>query len=336
MLILGIESSCDETAASVCEDCRKIRSSVISTQIEEHKKYGGVVPEIASRRHCENILGVTRQALDSAGVTLADIDGIAVTYAPGLIGALLVGVNFAKALAFASGKPLIPVHHIAGHIAANYITHSGLKPPYLCIVASGAHTHLIEVLDYTKFHVVGRTRDDAAGECFDKCARAMGFPYPGGVHIDKMAQNGDSSAFRLPRPHVAGSEFDFSFSGLKTTVVNMLHHAEQKGESVDKNNLSASIQHTIAGIITEKTILAAESLGYNKVALAGGVSANTGVRAELSQACAERGIEFFMPEIQLCGDNGAMIACHGSYNFLAGITADESLNAVATLSMDNI
>lgn len=336
MLILGIESSCDETAASVCENCRNIKSSVISTQIEEHKKYGGVVPEIASRRHCENILGVVRKALDDAGATLVDLDGIAVTYAPGLIGALLVGVNFAKALAFSANKPLIPVHHIAGHIAANYICHKELEPPYLCIVASGAHSHIVEVLSYTKFRVIGRTRDDAAGECFDKCARAMGFSYPGGVHIDKAAQSGDPNAFKLPHPVVAGSEFDFSFSGLKTSVINMLHHAEQKGETIDKNNLSASIQKAISEIITDKTMLAAESFGYKKIALAGGVSANTGVRAALSSACAEKGYDFYMPEISLCGDNGAMIACQGSYNFLAGITADESLNARATLSMDEI
>lgn len=336
MLILGIESSCDETAASVCEDCRNIKSSVISTQIEEHKKYGGVVPEIASRRHCENILGVVRKALDDAGVTLADLDGIAVTYAPGLIGALLVGVNFAKALAFSANKPLIPVHHIAGHIATNYICHKELEPPYLCIIASGGHSHIVEVLSYTKFRVVGRTRDDAAGECFDKCARAMGFPYPGGVHIDRASQSGDPTAFKLPHPVVAGSEFDFSFSGLKTSVINMLHHAEQKGEIIDKNNLSASIQKAIAEIITDKTMLAAESLGYKKIALAGGVSANSGVRSALSKACAEKGFDFYMPELSLCGDNGAMIACQGSYNFLVGITADESLNARATLSMDEI
>ncbi|MBP8594304.1 MAG: tRNA (adenosine(37)-N6)-threonylcarbamoyltransferase complex transferase subunit TsaD [Ruminococcus sp.] len=336
MLILGIESSCDETAASVAEDCRTIRSSVISTQIEEHKKYGGVVPEIASRRHCENILGVTRKALDDAGVTLSDLDGIAVTYAPGLIGALLVGVNFAKGLAMASGKPLIPVHHIAGHIATNYLSHPQLEPPYLCLVASGGHSHIIEVLSYTKFRVVGRTHDDAAGECFDKCARAMGFPYPGGVHVDAAAQKGDPAAFKLPHPTVAGSEFDFSFSGLKTAVINMLHHAEQKGETIDRNDLSASLQATISQILTDKTMLAAQALGYKKIALAGGVSANSGVRAALSQACERRGYEFFMPEKSLCGDNGAMIACQGSYNFLAGITADESLNAVATLSMDKI
>lgn len=336
MLILGIESSCDETAASVCEDCRTIRSSVISTQIEEHKKYGGVVPEIASRRHCENILAVTRQALKDAEVTLADIDGIAVTSTPGLIGALLVGVNFAKALAFSAGKPLIPVHHIAGHIAANYICHSDLEPPYLCVVASGGHSHIIEVLSYTKFRVVGRTRDDAAGECFDKCARAMGFPYPGGVHVDRAAQLGDPTAYKLPHPVVAGSEFDFSFSGLKTAVINMLHHADQKGEVIDRNDLSASLQYTISHLITEKTIRAAESLGYRKIALAGGVSANSGVRSALSEACEKHNFDFYMPELSLCGDNGAMIACQGSYNYLAGITADEGLNAAATTPLDAI
>ncbi|HBB71089.1 MAG TPA: tRNA (adenosine(37)-N6)-threonylcarbamoyltransferase complex transferase subunit TsaD [Ruminococcus sp.] len=336
MLILGIESSCDETAASVVKDCRTICSSVISTQIEEHKKYGGVVPEIASRRHCENILGVVRTALEQADVSLSDLDAVAVTYAPGLIGALLVGVSFAKSLAMSAGKPLVPVHHIAGHIASNYLTHPGLEPPYLCIVASGGHSHIIEVLSYTKFRVVGRTRDDAAGECFDKCARAMGFPYPGGVHVDRAAQEGDPKAFRLPHPAVAGSEFDFSFSGLKTSVINLLHNAEQKGTEINRNDLSASIQSTIAGVLTEKTIRAAEALGYRRIALAGGVSANSGVRAALSEACAEKGYEFFMPEKSLCGDNGAMIACQGSYNFLAGITADESLNAAATLSMEDI
>lgn len=336
MIILGIESSCDETAASVVKDCREIISSVISTQIEEHKKYGGVVPEIASRRHCENILGVVRKALDDAGITLAEVDGIAVTYAPGLIGALLVGVSFAKALAMASGKPLIPVHHIAGHIATNYLTFPTLEPPYLCLVASGGHSHIIEVLSYTSFRVVGRTRDDAAGECFDKCARAMGFPYPGGVHIDNAAKNGDPSAFKLPHPAVAGNKFDFSFSGLKTAVINMLHNAEQKNVSIDRNDLAASLQSTIAAILTDKTIRAAKALGYKKIALAGGVSANTGVRAALSEACEKEGFEFYMPEKKLCGDNGAMIACQGSYNLLAGITADESLNAIATLSMEDI
>ncbi len=336
MLILGIESSCDETAASIVEDGRKIISSVISTQIEEHRKYGGVVPEIASRRHCENILPVVRQALDDANLTLSDVDAVAVTYAPGLIGALLVGVSFAKGLAMTSGKPLVPVHHIAGHIATNYLTHPTLEPPYLCLVASGGHSHIIEVLSYTKYRVVGRTRDDAAGECFDKCARAMGFPYPGGVHIDKAAQSGDPTEFKLPRPVVAGNEFDFSFSGLKTSVINLIHNSQQKGIELNFTNLSASIQTTISEILTDKTIKAAESLGYKKIALAGGVSANSGVRETLSHACEKRGFEFYMPDKKLCGDNAAMIASQGYYNLCAGITADESLNAIATLSMEEI
>ncbi|MBR3025241.1 MAG: tRNA (adenosine(37)-N6)-threonylcarbamoyltransferase complex transferase subunit TsaD [Oscillospiraceae bacterium] len=336
MLILGIESSCDETAASVSENGTTILSSVVSTQIEEHKKYGGVVPEIASRRHSENILGVVREALDKAGKTLDDMDGIAVTYAPGLIGALLVGVSFAKGLAMASGKPLIPVHHIAGHIASNYIAHPELEPPYLCLVASGGHSHIIEVLDRTVFRVVGKTRDDAAGECFDKCARALGFPYPGGVHIDKASALGDPETYKLPVPRVAGSEYDFSFSGLKTAVINMVHNASQKGTEINKNDMAASVQKTISEILVTKTILAAKDLGYKKIVLAGGVSANSGVRSALTAACEKNGFELFMPPLSLCGDNGAMIACQGYYNYLAGITADVSLNAVATMSIEKI
>ena len=225
MLILGIESSCDETAASVIEDHTTVRSNIVASQIAEHRLYGGVVPEIASRRHCENVLWVVQQALEEANVTLKDLDAVAVTYAPGLIGALLVGVNFAKGLALAAEKPLVPVHHIAGHIAANYIAHPDLKPPYLCLVASGGHSHIVEVLSHTSYRVIGRTRDDAAGECFDKCARAMGFPYPGGVQIDRAAQIGNADAFSLPKPKVAGNAYDFSFSGLKTSVVNLLHNA---------------------------------------------------------------------------------------------------------------
>jgi len=336
MLILGIESSCDETAASVVKDGRTIISSVISTQIDEHKKYGGVVPEIASRRHCENILGVVKKSLADAEITLDDLDAIAVTYAPGLIGALLVGVSFAKGLAVSSGKPLVPVHHITGHIASNYLTHPELEPPYLCLVASGGHSHIIEVLSYTEFRIIGRTRDDAAGECFDKCARAMGFPYPGGVHIDAAAQSGDPTAFKLPHPNVTGNEFDFSFSGLKTFVINLIHNSSQKGIELNRNDLAASVQATIAELLTDKTIKAAERLGYRKIALAGGVSANTGVRNALSEACRKRKFEFYMPERPLCGDNGAMIACQGYYNFINGITADEGLNAAATLSIENI
>lgn len=336
MLILGIESSCDETAVCVARDGTEILSSVISTQIDEHKKYGGVVPEIASRRHCENILGVTKKALEDSGKSLDDIDAIAVTYAPGLIGALLVGVNFAKGLAMASGKPLVPVHHIAGHIAANYIVHPELKPPYLCLVASGGHSHIVEVLDYTRFRIVGRTRDDAAGECFDKCARAMGFPYPGGVHIDRAAVSGNKDAYKLPRPAVHGSEYDFSFSGLKTAVINLVHNSQQKNTEINKNDLSAAVQNTISEILSEKTINAAKALGYDTVAVAGGVSANSGVRAAFEKLCGESGIKLYLPRKELCGDNAAMIACQGYYNYIAGYRADESLNAIATLSLEEI
>lgn len=334
MLILGIESSCDETAASVVKDHREVLSNVIASQVDEHKLYGGVVPEIASRRHCENVLWVVEKALSDAGVTLDDIDAVAVTYAPGLIGALLVGVNFAKGLALAAKKPLVPVHHIAGHIAANYIAHPDLKPPYLCLIVSGGHSHIVEVLSYTKFHIIGRTRDDAAGECFDKCARAMGFPYPGGVHIDKAAQIGNKNAFSLPRPKVAGSEYDFSFSGLKTSVINLLHNSKQKGIEINCNDLAASVQNTIAEIVTEHTMSAAVHLGYNKIAVAGGVSANSGVRNAMSAMCEKNGFSLYMPPLSLCGDNGAMIACAGSYNFDAGILANSSLNAYATMSLD--
>ncbi len=336
MLVLGIESSCDETAASVVWDGVKVLSNVVSSQIEEHKKFGGVVPELASRRHCENILGVVEQAIEQAGTTLDEIDVIAVTYAPGLIGALLVGVNFAKGLSLATGKPLVAVHHIAGHIASNYIAHPELKPPYLCLVASGGHSHIVEVVSYTEFRVHGRTRDDAAGECFDKAARAMGFPYPGGVHIDKAAQNGDTSEYKLPHPKVEGCEFDFSFSGLKTAVINLIHNSEQKGHTINRENLSASLQETISEILTEKTIGVAKKLGYKTIALAGGVSANTGVRKTFAKACEVEGFNLYMPPLSLCGDNGAMIACQGYFEFLDGNRADESLNAVATLSIGNL
>ena len=281
MLILGIESSCDETAVAISENGTKILSSVVSTQIEEHKKYGGVVPEIASRRHCENILGVTEKALSDANLTLNDIDGIAVTYAPGLIGALLVGISFAKGLSMATNKPLIPVHHIAGHIATNYITTPNLKPPYLCLVVSGGHSHIVEVLSYTQFRVVGRTKDDAVGECFDKCARAMGFCYPGGVQVDKASKLGNPNAYQLPKPKVTGSIYDFSFSGLKTAVINLIHNSQQKGVDINFNDLSASLQKTISEIVTQKTILASKNLGYSKIAVAGGVSAYSGVREHL-------------------------------------------------------
>lgn len=336
MKILAIESSCDETAAAVVENGKKILSSVISSQIEEHKLYGGVVPEIASRRHSENILGVVDEALKKADMELSDVDAVAVTYAPGLIGALLVGVSFAKGLSMAAKKPLIPVHHIAGHIAANYLAHEELKPPYLCLVASGGHSHIVEVLDYTEFKVIGRTRDDAAGECFDKVARILGFPYPGGIHVDNAAKLGNPDAYKLPRPSVNGSPYDFSFSGLKTAVINLVHNFEQKKLPFDKNDIAASFQKTIAEILVEKTLNAAKEKGYTNVAIAGGVSANSGVRTLLQSECDRNNIRLFMPPLSLCGDNAAMIGCQAYYDFLSGKRADESLNAIATLSLEKI
>ncbi len=334
MKILGIESSCDETAAAVVENGTAILSSSVNSQIQEHQKFGGVVPEIASRRHTENIIPVVPDALDQAGLSLEEIDGIAVTTAPGLIGALLVGVNFAKGLSLATGKPLIPVHHIRGHIAANYLAHPELKPPYLCLVVSGGHSHLTEVLDYTKFHVIGRTRDDAAGEAFDKAARAMGFPYPGGVILDREAQKGNPAAYRLPRPKVDGSPYDFSFSGLKTAVVNLVHNAAQKGEALPVQDLAASFQNTVAEILTGHLLMAARDYHYQTVAIAGGVSANSGLRTMLSQRCEREGIRLYFPPLSLCGDNAAMIASQGYFEYQAGVRAGMDLNASPSMPID--
>ena len=334
MKLLAIESSCDETAAAVVENGRHVLSSVINSQMGEHRQYGGVVPEIASRRHTENIIAVTQKALNDASVCLEEIDGIAVTYAPGLIGALLVGVNFAKGLVLATQKPLIPVHHIRGHIAANYIAHPELEPPFLCLVVSGGHSHLIEVLGYTKFRIIGRTRDDAAGEAFDKAARAMGFPYPGGVFLDQAARQGDPSVYKLPRPKVEGSPYDFSFSGLKTAVVNLLHNASQKGETVEINNLAASFQQAVVEILSSRFLAAAEQFGYKKLVIAGGVSANSGLRKKMEDECKRRGYALYQPPLSLCGDNAAMIGAQGYYEFLAGHTAGLDLNGVASLPID--
>ena len=334
MKLLAIESSCDETAAAVVENGRHVLSSVINSQMEEHRQYGGVVPEIASRRHTENIIAVIQKALNDASVCLEEIDGIAVTYAPGLIGALLVGVNFAKGLVLATQKPLIPVHHIRGHIAANYIAHPELEPPFLCLVVSGGHSHLIEVLGYTKFRIIGRTRDDAAGEAFDKAARAMGFPYPGGVFLDQAARQGDPSVYKLPRPKVEGSPYDFSFSGSKTAGVNRLNNASQKGETVEINNLAASFQQAVVEILSSRFLAAAEQFGYKKLVIAGGVSANSGLRKKMEDECKRRGYALYQPPLSLCGDNAAMIGAQGYYEFLAGHTAGLDLNGVASLPID--
>ena len=334
MRILAIESSCDETAAAIIEDGRKILSSVINTQVAEHGLYGGVVPEIASRRHTENIVAVVDKALSDAGMTLDEADHIAVTAAPGLIGALLVGVNFAKGLSLATGKKLIPVHHLKGHIAANYLAHPELKPPFLCLVVSGGHSHIVEVSDYTKFRILGKTRDDAAGEAFDKAARAMGLPYPGGVHLDKMSKEGDPKAFKLPKPRVEGSPLDMSFSGLKTAVVNILHNAEQRGETVNIPDLCASYQDVICHALVDRLMLAAKEGGYKTIVAAGGVSANSGLRTLLERECKRRHLELFVPPLELCGDNAAMIGSQAYYEALAEHFADLSLNARPTMPID--
>lgn len=334
MKILAIESSCDETAAAVVEDGRKVLSSVINSQVAEHRKYGGVVPEIASRRHTENIVPVVQGALDEAGLTLAGIDAVAVTAAPGLIGALLVGVNYAKGLALAAGKPLIPVHHIRGHIAANYLAHPDLEPPFLCLVVSGGHSHIVEVKDYTDFRIIGRTRDDAAGEAFDKSARAMGFPYPGGIYIDEASKRGDDRKYKLPKPRVEDSPYDFSFSGLKTAVLNLLHNAAQKGENVDTDSLAASFQRTICEILVGHLELAAREYGYKTIVAAGGVSANSGLRSRLEEMCRRHGYRLCVPPLSLCGDNAAMIGAQAYYEQLCSPPAGLDLNACASWNID--
>ena len=330
MKILAIESSCDETAAAVVEDGRSVLSNIVASQVEEHKLYGGVVPEIASRRHAEAIVGVVDEAIKAADCTLDDIDAVAVTYAPGLIGALLVGVNFAKGFALALDKPLIPVHHLRSHIASNYISHKELKPPFLCLVVSGGHSHIVEVTDYTQMKVIGRTRDDAAGEAFDKAARAMGIPYPGGVELDKIAETGDDNAYPMPRPKVDGSPYDFSFSGLKTAVINLIHNTQQKGEEISVPDVCASYRKAVVGCLVDNFLLAAEDLGYTTLVIAGGVSANSLLRRELQARCKGK-YALYMPEKSLCGDNGAMVGAQAYYEHLAGHLAKSDLNAVATL-----
>lgn len=334
MKILAIESSCDETAAAVVEDGRTVLSNIVASQVDEHKIYGGVVPEIASRRHTEAISGVTAEALAKADCTMNDISAIAVTYAPGLIGALLVGVNYAKGLSMASGIPLVPVHHLRSHIAANYITHKELKPPFLCLVVSGGHSHIVEVKDYIEFSVIGCTRDDAAGEAMDKAARAMGLPYPGGLNLDKVSANGNSNAYKMPRPRVDGAPFDFSFSGLKTAVLNTINSAKQKGEEISVPDLGASYIKAVVNCLTENTAKAAKEYGYKNVVLAGGVSANSVLRRDMKNICDRNDWNLYVPELQYCGDNGAMVGAQGYYEFKNGNIADMSLNAYASMNID--
>lgn len=333
MKILGIESSCDETACAVVEDGRKVLSNVIASSLEEHKLYGGVVPEIASRRHAEAISGVVKEALEQANCTIEDIEAIAVTYAPGLIGALLVGVNFAKGLAFSSGKPLVPVHHLRGHIASNYIS-SKVEPPFLCLVVSGGHSHIVAVNSYTDFEIIGKTRDDAAGEALDKAGRTMGLPYPGGISIDKISKEGNENAYKFPHPRVTGSPYDFSFSGLKTAVINTVHNAEQKGEEISVADLAASFQKGVVECLITNTEKVIVDKNFKKFVIAGGVSANSKLREEAEKMCKRHGVSLYLPELKYCGDNAAMIASQGYYEYLDGVRADESLNAYATKPID--
>ena len=333
MKILSFESTCDETAVAVVEDGRKILTDQIFSQAKLHAVYGGVVPEIASRCHVESISILAQRAIEAAGIERKDIDAVAVSYAPGLIGAVLVGVNFAKSCAYALNVPLIPVHHIRGHIAANYLAYPELEPPFLCLAISGGNTILVDVRDYTDMKILGATRDDAAGECFDKTARVLGLPYPGGKPIDELSQGGDDKMYSFPIAHVDGNPYDMSFSGLKTAVINLVHNAEQKGEEIDRSSPAASFTKAVSDSLVPRTIRAAKELGYNKVVVAGGVAANSRIRADFKKAAEENGFELFVPPLKLCGDNGAMVGAQGYYEYLAGHTAGSDLNAYATMEL---
>ena len=333
MNILAVESSCDETAVAIVRDGREILTDCIASQVDLHRLYGGVVPEIASRKHIEAISGLADQALSNTGLGRKDIDAVAVTYAPGLIGAVLVGVNFAKAAAFAMGKPLIPVHHIRGHIAANYLAYPDLEPPFLCLVVSGGHTMIVEVKDYTDMSILGTSLDDAAGECFDKVARVLGMPYPGGAALDKMAKLGDEQKYTLPRSKPGENPYNMSFSGLKTAALNLIHHAEQIGEELDIPSLCAGFSAAVSDTLVPRVVMALEQTGYRKVAVAGGVAANSRIRHDILEAAQKLGAQVYMPPLKLCGDNGAMIGAQAYYEYLAGNIADMSLNAYATKSI---
>jgi len=330
-LVLGIETSCDETAAAVVANGRKVLSNIISSQVDLHAEYGGVVPEIASRRHVELILPVIDNALKEAGVTLEQVDAIAVTHGPGLVGALLVGVSAAKAIAFSLGKPLVSVNHIEGHIAANYISHPHLEPPYLCLVASGGHSHIVHVVSYTEFRIMGRTRDDAAGEAFDKIARVLGLGYPGGSAIERAAKAGNPEAFHFPRVNFPDSPYDFSFSGLKTAVINTVHQLDQKGEPIPVEDISASFQKAVVDVLVDHTISAAREIHAETVCIAGGVAANSLLRESMSQKASEMNMRVLYPSMILCTDNAAMIASAGYYALKSGRAADWRLNAIPSL-----
>ncbi len=331
-LILGIESSCDETAASVVLDGREILSNVIASQIDIHTLYGGVVPEIASRKHTEAICAVTKKALSDANVKLSDLSAVAVTAGPGLVGALLVGVSFAKAMAYAAGLPLVPVHHIEGHIAANYLAHPEVKPPFVCLVASGGHSHIVCAEDYLSFEILGRTRDDAAGEAYDKIARILGLGYPGGPKIDRLAKEGNGNAVQFPRVHFNDS-LDFSFSGVKTAVMNYVHNAEQRGENFSRADIAASFQEAVTDILVSNTIKAAKMKKADTVCLAGGVASNSRLREKMAEETAKWGLKLYYPEPVLCTDNAAMIACAGYHEFMSGKTGQLSLNAMPSVRL---
>lgn len=333
MNILAIESSCDETAVAIVKDGRQVLTDCIASQVDLHRIYGGVVPEIASRMHIEAIYGLADQALEKTGLSRSDIDGVAVTYAPGLIGAVLVGVNFAKAVSMALEKPLIPVHHIRGHIAANFIAYPDLKPPFLCLVVSGGHTMIVDVQDYTKMEILGTTLDDAAGECFDKVGRVLGMPYPGGAALDKAASTGDDTKYDLPRAKPGANPYDMSFSGLKTATLNLIHHAEQVGEELDINSLCASFCAAVSDTLVPRVTMALKQTGYKQLAVAGGVAANSRIRKDILSAAEKMGAEVYLPPLSLCGDNAAMIGAQAYYEYLAGNIADMKLNAYATKSI---
>ena len=333
MNILAVESSCDETAVAIVRDGREVLCDCIASQVALHREYGGVVPEIASRKHIEAIYGLADEALERTGLTRKDIDAVAVTYAPGLIGAVLVGVNFAKAVALALDKPFIPVHHIRGHIAANYIASPDLKPPFLCLMVSGGHTMIVRVDDYTKMEIMGSTLDDAAGECFDKVGRVLGMPYPGGAALDRAAQLGDEGKYQLPRSKPGVNPYDMSFSGLKTAAINQLHHAEQVGETLDVNSFCASFCAAVSDTLVPRVVQALKETGLKKLAVAGGVAANSRIRRDIMNAAAELDVEVHLPPLSLCGDNAAMIGSQAYFEYLSGNVADMSLNAYATKSI---
>ncbi|TGA03222.1 tRNA (adenosine(37)-N6)-threonylcarbamoyltransferase complex transferase subunit TsaD [Clostridioides difficile] len=334
IITLAIESSCDETAASVLKNGREVLSNIISTQIETHKKFGGVVPEVASRKHVENIDIVVQEALDKANIGFNDIDHITVTYGPGLVGALLVGLSYAKALAYTLNIPLVGVNHIEGHLSANYIEHKDLKPPFITLIVSGGHTHLVEVKDYGKYEILGKTRDDASGEAFDKISRAMNLGYPGGPIIDNLAKNGNKHAIEFPRAYLEEDSYDFSFSGLKSSVLNYLNGKRMKNEEIVVEDVAASFQEAVVEVLSTKALKAVKDKGYNIITLSGGVASNSGLRAKITELAKDNGITVKYPPLILCTDNAAMIGCAGYYNFINGKTHDMSLNAVPNLKIN--